>query len=828
MQDISDESPGLPRLAQDLPVSEAVELLQHDQARRWRRGVRLPAETYFNLFPPLSGDDEHGFDLVYGEILLREELGESPLREEFECRFPRFSTQLARQYEFDAAISAGETVVWADNLGETPTPAGKNALAAPSKKRPSPLTEEIPGYEILGELGRGGMGIVFEARQIGLDRVVALKVMRSGAWASPQERARIESEAALLGQLNHPGVVHVYEIGEFQGRPYFSMEYVAGGDLALRLRGGLPQLSWAAELVADLARVMGEAHRQGIVHRDLKPANILFPYRDKSGSSEVHDAADFRGPKITDFGLARGAHRPANITETGDVLGTPGYMSPEQAQGSSASAAPATDIYSLGAILYELLTGKPPFVGATPLDTLRRVIQEEPLPPNRLAPGVPSDLQAICLKCLEKEPAQRYRTADDLAQDLDRFLAGKPTLARPLGRIARTARWAKAHRLVTALTLGLVLSITGGIVGLATLWLKASVSAETARDERLQADALRFRTQSLLEQEAAQRKAAEENYTRARSAIDAFQRIASEHPGLRYINSTSARDAMLQVALDHYRGLASLPAESFATRETRWGSQYQVGVILVSENRGAEAEQAFQLALEYAQALRRDDPTDQHWEILVAQSESHLALAEGSAGHKEAAMARFRGVYPRLLGFVQEHPEDAERASDLAAMLGNLGWLESGAGDQNSAIGHLVEAKEWQEKAISLNPVEPRYRQFALNHNRGRGLALSRAGRVSAAIDSVIERRAMVAGDPIELYRAAGDLSACVELLDQGKSTDASGTEKRAGWIDEAIETLRQAVHAGFKNPKLLATDPRLNLLRGHAEFAGIVAASKE
>jgi hypothetical protein len=284
----------------------------------------------------------------------------------------------------------------------------------------------VPGYEILGELGRGGMGVVYQARQVGLNRVVALKMVLAGGHASEEDLARFRTEAEAIARLQHPHIVQVFDIGEHHGTPYFSQEFCPGGSLATKLSGTPLPPRQAAALVETLARAVHAAHQAGILHRDLKPANVLL-------------TADNQ-PKIADFGLAKKLGE-AGQTATGAVMGTPSYMAPEQAGGKSKELGPAADVYALGAILYECLTGRPPFKAATPLDTLLQVMSESPVPPRRLQRTIPADLQTVCLKCLEKAPGQRYKSAEALAADLRRFLEGKAIHARRPSVRALTRAW---------------------------------------------------------------------------------------------------------------------------------------------------------------------------------------------------------------------------------------------------------------------------------------------------------------------------------------------------------------------------------------------------
>jgi serine/threonine protein kinase len=365
-------------------------------------------------------------------------------------------------------------------------PASRTPEAA---RRPgSRAWPKIPGYEMLAELPRSGMGVVYKARQVGLDRVVAIKMIRDADLASPEQFARFRLEAQAVARLDHPNIVKVHDYGEHEGRPYFSMEYLEGGSLAQYLAGRPLPAALAARLVAVLARAAQHAHQQGIIHRDLKPANVLLDFRFSIDDSRLEDkeagtegsAIENRqskienplgNPKIADFGLAKRLDQEhSGLTGTGAVVGTAAYMAPEQAAGRIGQIGPAADVYALGAILYELLTGRPPFRGETLLDTLDLVRFHPPRPPAELRADVPAALEAVCLKCLEKEPHRRYASAGDLAADLERFLAGKPVQApaRPAGPPPPAAAAGSGPRRRGLVALGL-LGGAAALVGLG-LW----------------------------------------------------------------------------------------------------------------------------------------------------------------------------------------------------------------------------------------------------------------------------------------------------------------------------------------------------------------------
>jgi WD40 repeat protein/tRNA A-37 threonylcarbamoyl transferase component Bud32 len=389
-------------------------------------------------------------------------------------------------------------------LGETDAPPNQVAVEAAV----AAALGEVPGYEVLDELGRGGMGVVYKARHKKLGRLVALKMILAGGHAGEAELARFRTEAEAIARVKHVHVVQIYEIGEHEGKPYFSLEYCPEGSLSRKIAGTPMQPREAAELVERLARGIDAAHRQNVIHRDLKPANVLI-VRDEGGrmtDEKDEDGSFFRLhpssfiPKITDFGLAKKLD-DASQTQSGVIMGTPSYMAPEQAAGKAGAATPATDIYSLGAILYELLTGRPPFRAATPLDTILQVVANEPVRPSHLQSKMPRDIETICLKCLAKEPGKRYASAASLADDLGRFRRGEPILARPVGGLERAEKWVRRRPVVAALI--------GAIVVVAAVGVGAFAWAfgETAR-------ALKD-TKDALAEVAKQRKTAEDNWARA-------------------------------------------------------------------------------------------------------------------------------------------------------------------------------------------------------------------------------------------------------------------------------------------------------------------------
>jgi tRNA A-37 threonylcarbamoyl transferase component Bud32 len=340
----------------------------------------------------------------------------------------------------------------ADDVTSNPTLAQVSTLPDGVTMRPSSrIGVDVPGYEILAEIGRGGMGVVYKARHIRLDRVVALKMILAGAHASDDQIARFLIEARAVAQIQHPGIVQIYEDGELDGLPYISLEFVPGGSLAQFISGKPQAPRVAATMVIALCRAVAEAHARGIIHRDLKPANVLLTLDSL--------------PKITDFGLAKQLEGDSQQTQSGAIMGTPSYMSPEQAWGHTREIGPLSDQYALGAMLYEMIVGRPPFQGATPLETLELVRNQEPVPPTRLQPRTPTDLETICLKALQKDTAKRFPDVVAMAEDLRRFLDGEPIVARPVSAPERLWRWCTRNPRVAGLAAAVVLmgiAITAG------------------------------------------------------------------------------------------------------------------------------------------------------------------------------------------------------------------------------------------------------------------------------------------------------------------------------------------------------------------------------
>jgi hypothetical protein len=456
-------------------------------------------------------------------LSLLEEMLDSGRTPEEVCRdCPELLPEVRQRWEAFHRVDGAVAAFFPDT--ETP----QNGDATQPTPRPAELPQ-VPGYRVEAVLGHGGMGVVYKAWQLRLQRPVALKMLLAGPYAGPKELERFQREAEAVAALGHANIVQVHDVGDVEGRPFFTMELVEGGDLAERIRGVPQPAREAAALVATLADAVHAAHQSGIVHRDLKPANILLA-RDGT-------------PKVSDFGLARRLQGDGELTLSGTPVGTPSYMAPEQARGEKGAIGPATDVYALGAILYELLTGRPPFRAESAAATLQQVVADEPVPPARLNPQVPRDLETICLKCLQKEPAQRYASAAELAADLRRFLHDQPIQARPVGLLGRLARWGRRNPALAALASALALTALLAFVAILWQWRKAEAfaTAEALANVRLDQE----RLIALDAQQRAERASIVERWERYQAEI------AAAAAALQLQASSVAQRALEQAPEEH-------------------------------------------------------------------------------------------------------------------------------------------------------------------------------------------------------------------------------------------------------------------------------------
>ena len=552
----------------------------------------------------------------------------------------------------------------ADRLADTVSHGETVKVAA------KPAIKHPDDYEIQSEIGRGGMGVVFIARQKSLNRLVALKMVLSAQFSSEAEIERFHIEAAAAGKLDHPGIVPVHEVGEYEGQHYYSMGYVEGQSLSQRMRdakGPLgPRIS--AKLVSKIAAAMHYAHKKGIIHRDLKPSNILLDENDE--------------PKITDFGLAKNMEFDSKLTMTGQIVGTPSYMPPEQATGIVKRIGPAADIYSLGAMLYEMLTGRPPFGAASVGETIRQVIVDEPAPPRVLNSSVPADLQTICMKCLEKEPAKRFETAGALQQELDRFLDGKPIQSRPVGRIERIWRWCRRNPIEAVLAAGLAIAVL-----FALIVLVVSNRIQRTQNEKL--------TVALDEADASFRQM-------LRAVNDLFT-LVSEDRLLREPGMQPLRKELLQRALEYYQLLLQQRADDPSLRDELALAYFRVGFITEQLESPETALDSYRLAQTMLESLFDEEPENKERLLALGDTLNAMGTAFDKLQRTDDAVAAYELSIKYREQLVEFARDNHEYQRKLANARMNLG-LAIRHRDEKAAMVQFDRAQELRVKLIESDP----------------------------------------------------------------------------------------------------------------------------
>jgi tetratricopeptide (TPR) repeat protein len=617
---------------------------------------------------------------------------------------------------------------------------------------PEARARDFGDYELLRELGRGGMGVVYEARQLSLNRPVALKTIRAAGFASDGERRRFQNEAEAVAALDHTSIVPIYAVGAHDGQPYFSMKLIGGEGLDRRLDAYRDEPRAAARLVATAAEAVHHAHQRGILHRDLKPANILVD--------------DHGEPYVTDFGLARRLEGDSGLTQSGAILGTPGYMAPEQAGGQRGEVTTASDVYGLGGVLYALLTGRAPFAGDSVADTLRRVLEQAPEAPRRHNGRVPRDLEVICLKCLEKDPRRRYASAQALADDLRRWLAGEPIAARPVGRAARAWMWARRSPALAGTAVALALALAAGVAGITWKWREAVAQrglADRARGEaeRQRNDAVAAREEAgaindflinrLLAQAQpennprAAKVTVEDLLDRAAAAIDAEpprqpkveaalrKTIGRTYRKLGYLHKAEPHlrralevgrsalgpddpfhvEALNDLATLHQE-LSRLAEAEPLFRRALDGSRRihgpghtetlsalnNLAVLLQLRAKSAEAEGFLRQALE----LRRRLQGPEHpGTLMVMNNLAHLLKDRGKLDEAEAMFREVLDARRRVLG--PEHPDTLMGANSLGLVLQLRGKLDEAEAMHRQVLDarRRVQGPEHPSTLISLN-----------------------------------------------------------------------------------------------------------------------------
>jgi len=611
------------------------------------------------------------------------------------------------------------------------------------RRLPGGKTSNIAGYEILGELGRGAMGVVYKARQLRLNRIVALKMILAGGHASATELARFRIEAEAVAHLDHPNIVQVYEVGEHEGNPFFSLEFVEGDSLQKKVDGTPQPARQAADLTRTLAAAMYAAHQRGIIHRDLKPANVLL----------TRDSA----PKITDFGLAKRIDdKESGNTRTGAILGTPSYMAPEQAQGRTKETGPEADIYSLGAILYDLLTGRPPFRGETVLDTLQQVQTAEAVPPSRLQPRVPRDLETICLKALAKDPHRRYASAGELAADLDRFLEGLPILARPTSWWERGLKWAHRHPAAACLAAVSVLALVS-ILTFGALWLdtrrraaeeserQQAIQAVIERAHREEAEKLKKEAERARDDAITQGQRAESNFQHARDAVDqmltsvGYEQLAYE-PRMEQIR----RDLLVK-ALKFYERFLKKKSSDPAIRLETGRAQLRVADIHEMLGQHEPAEKAFRTALPLLTELSAQFPDNVEYRRERATASNNLGNLLKETGRVGPAEQAYREALAARQQLAAAFPKMPDYRFELAGSYNNLGLALKALGRTRPAVRAFQESEKLLGALHQDYPARPAYAQELANSHNNHGTALAVFGKYAEAGTHIAEAQKLYA-----------------------------------------------------------------------------------
>jgi serine/threonine protein kinase len=668
--------------------------------------------------------------------------------------------------------------------GRPPVADGISTFAAAVPPAMPATLPVVAGYEVHALLGRGGMGVVYKARQKSLNRLVALKTVLAGPHADTEFLGRFRTEAEAAARLQHPNIVQIHEIGEQDGRPYIALELVDGGSLRDRLSSAPLPPGDAAGLVETLARAMQHAHERGVVHRDLKPANVLLAF---SGRSESRPPAPPPAPptprplnevvpKIADFGLAKQLDSDSGQTRTGAILGTPSYMAPEQAEGRVQDVGPRTDVYALGAILYECLIGRPPFRGATTLETLEQVRLAEPVPVRQLQPKCPRDLETIALKCLRKEPGQRYASAEALAEDLRRFRAGRPIQARPVGQLGRFSRWCRRSPVVASLSAGLFLALAAGLSGVSWKWYEADQQRRRAETAEARA------------------KAEAEAETRARAQMEQAEEDVALT--LNYVSANNLARIYLAVSANPTSLLAGVAKRPEALGPSERACQFGDLVLRRHPNgalQGALAKSYAQLSILQAAVGRRDEAARSAGRGVELLNPKGLDNAAALGGHEELGQTAF--VLGALLMHLGRH-EDAIRPF-REAMAHQRAFLAKAPADQK------------RRKILSISA-------YHLDH------VLLQAGHIGESAASVLERQKLWPDNADEVYDTACELSRCAAKVGAGKP-DASLTPEqqaeRRHYGDLAVAALRLAIDQGLKGADDVKADGDFTILGDRADF---------
>jgi serine/threonine-protein kinase len=693
------------------------------------------------MSPESNGAPEHDrrLDEVITAYLKALEAGQAPARDGLLDRYPDLADDLrvffADQEVVDRLTTPLQRIALAVRIREAAaetTSGDEYGGAAQSGERPAP---SFGDYELLGEVGRGGMGVVYKCRQKSLGRLVALKLIRPGAVAGEADSRRFRNEAETVAQLDHPNIVPVHEVGEQpDGLLYFSMKLIEGGSLAAQLPRFRDDPRAAAGLVAKVARAVHHAHQRGVLHRDLKPANILLDV--------------YREPHVTDFGLAKRLEGPGpEVTQSGAVVGTPAYMAPEQASGRKGAVTTAADVYGLGSVLYALLTGRAPFQAESTLDILAQVREREPATPRRDNAKVDRDLETVCLKCLQKEPAQRYVSAEEVADDLERWLRREPIRARPVGSTARLWRWCRRNPLVAGLTATLVAVLTAAVIVLGfssalivqkrdeaeanLLQARQAIASEqrAAKREREQAQQARLQKSEV----DRQRLLAETHFREARQAVDDAFTLVSENHLLHEPSLDPLRKELLQNTLRYYSGFLKERGDNPALRAEVAAAHLRVAQITQALGPNEDWLVAFEKGVAVVEQLVRNHVKESEYGSLRAGIYRGSGRYLHPPAHPERFLAAFQKSRDLWETLVRTHPDVRGFQNDLAGLCNVVGLLQLLCGRPQEALRSHERARLLWAELVRREPENAYYRAILALNDVAMARALQAAQRPNEA-----------------------------------------------------------------------------------------------